>query len=209
MPKLMEERIRQVPKKCTIMKPRIGCVKTTAYNLPAADHTYGYSPPSDAEGAGDILSYWVTANPSTGKESTTSHVHQNILAIKNGCITATSMRKYIKEHPNIRLKEVLATDSGRQDAMIEGPFGRKTEYGDENVKNLIEGCFTNYNTDDTDYPVLKGFVMHGFMPAPVSTKSSELLQRHIKAKQEKASAPEKRFVMKRFQNIPPTFKLPK
>ena len=188
------------------MKPRVGCVKTTAYNLPPADHTYGeisataysklstpfiypltvlseminntlysfiqitfrsysyseyfficagYSPPADPEGAGDILSYWVTANPSTGKESTTSHVHQNILAIKNGCITATSMRKYIKEHPNIRLKEVLATDSGRQDAMIEGPFGRKTEYGDENVKNLIEGCFTNYNTDDTDYPVLK------------------------------------------------------
>jgi hypothetical protein len=37
------------------------------------------------------------------------------------------MRKYIKEHPNIRLKEVLQTNSGRQDSMIEGPFGRKTD----------------------------------------------------------------------------------
>lgn len=119
------------------------------------------------------------------------------------------MRKYIKEHPNIRLKEVLQSDSGRQDAMIEGPFGRKTEYGDENVKNLIEGSFTNYNTDDTDYPVLKGFVMHGFMPPPSTTRSSELLSAHIRDKQAKKDAPDKRFVMKRFQNIPPTFKLPK
>jgi len=205
----MEERIRQVPKKSTIVKSRVGCVKTTTYNLPGADHTYGYSPAPDPEGAGDILSYWVTANPSTGKESTTSHVHQNILAIKNGCITATSMRKYIKEHPNIRLKETVQSDSGRQDSMIEGPFGRKTEYGDENVKNLIEASYTNYNTDDTDYPVLKGFVMHGFMPPPQTTRSSDLLQNYIREKQRKEKEPKKHFVMKRFQNIPGTFKLPK
>jgi hypothetical protein len=53
MPQLLEERIRQVPKKCTIMKSRVGCVKTSAYNLPAPDHVYGYTPPPDPEGAGD------------------------------------------------------------------------------------------------------------------------------------------------------------
>ena len=51
--------------------------------------------------------------------------------------------------------------------------------------------------------------MHGFMPAPTSTRSSELLGKHIREKQAKANAPEKRFTMKRFQNIPGTFKLPK
>jgi len=72
---------------------------------------------------------------------------------------------------------------------------------DENVKTLIEGSFTNYNTDDTDYPVLKGFVMHGFMPPPQTTKSSTLLQSSIRQKMEKANEPPKKFVMKRFQNV--------
>ena len=70
-------RIRQVPKKSTIVKSRVGCVKTTTYNLPNADHTYGYSPAPDAEGAGDILSYWVTANPSTGKEVSYTYISHN------------------------------------------------------------------------------------------------------------------------------------
>jgi hypothetical protein len=55
MPEIMEERIRQVPKKCTIMKARVGCVKTSAYHLPPPDHTFGYTPASDAEGAGDSM----------------------------------------------------------------------------------------------------------------------------------------------------------
>jgi hypothetical protein len=69
------------------------------------------------------------------------------------------------------------------------------------MKNLIEASYTNYNTDDTDYPVLKGFVMHGFMPPPQTTKASQLLQASIKDKREKANEPPKRFTMKRFQNV--------
>ena len=56
--------------------------------------------------------------------------------------------------------------------------------GDTSMKNIIESKWTNYNTDDTDYPVLKGFVMHGFMPPPVSTRSSELLSASIRKKME-------------------------
>ncbi len=54
-------------------------------------------------------------------------VYSNVLAIKKGCITAKSMRQYAIDHPNIRLKEVLPTDSTRVDANHEGPFGIKTK----------------------------------------------------------------------------------
>ena len=39
------------------------------------------------------------------------------------------MRQYGIEHPNVRLKEVLNTDSSRKapQANHEGPFGKKTE----------------------------------------------------------------------------------
>lgn len=73
--------------------------------------------------------------------------------------------------------------------------------GPENVKTLIEATYTNYNTDDTDYPVLKGFVMHGFMPPPQTTRSSELLTSSIKQKMEDENKPRKHFVMKRFRNV--------
>ena len=42
------------------------------------------------------------------------------------CITATAMRQYSIDHPNIRMKEVLTNDSTRVDANHEGPFGVKT-----------------------------------------------------------------------------------
>ncbi len=51
--KVSEERIRQVHKKATIIKPRVGCVKTSVYDLPANEHTYGFSKVKDPEGAGE------------------------------------------------------------------------------------------------------------------------------------------------------------
>jgi hypothetical protein len=202
---VMEERIRQVPKKRTLMKPRIGCVRQTTYNLPDANNVYGYTLQKDAEGAGELISNWVTTNPSSGKESSTSHVHTNILAIKHGCITAKSMRKYTEEHPNIRMKEALQSSSARPDSLIEGPFGIKTELRDAHeFGEIIQTKFTNYSTEDADYPVLKGFVMHGYMPKPRPTRSSELLDT-FKKSQSEASLEKKNFCMKRFQNISSNF----
>lgn len=45
----------------------------------------------------------------------------------NSCITATAMRQYNLEHPNIRMKEALQSSSTRIDANHEGPFGIKSK----------------------------------------------------------------------------------
>lgn len=93
-------------KKRTIMKARIGCVRTAVCDLPGESFTYGMTNIKGAEGAGDgkcfvvnmfldksfitsfppyvVLSNWTTANPSAVKVSQKMVVAQNILAIKKG-----------------------------------------------------------------------------------------------------------------------------
>ena len=41
-----------LPKKCTIVKDRVGCVKTSTYSLPPTNHTYGMKMPDNTEGCG-------------------------------------------------------------------------------------------------------------------------------------------------------------
>lgn len=122
----MSEIPAHLPKKVTMVKDRVGCVKSSTRSLPSAEHVYGMPLPKDPEGSGAIISNWITANPSEMKSSKHMTVYQNILAIKNGAVTSKSMRQFAIEHPNIRLKETLQTDSARIDSNHEGPFGIKT-----------------------------------------------------------------------------------
>ena len=78
-----------------------------------------------------VISNWVAADPSAGKESKRSYVHSNILATKHGCVTAESMRLYAIAHPNIRLKEEPKADEEgggtKKKGNHEGPFGITTK----------------------------------------------------------------------------------
>ena len=40
-------------KKRTIIKDRVGCVRTSCYDLPTSNHIYGMKNPEGLEGAGD------------------------------------------------------------------------------------------------------------------------------------------------------------
>ena len=78
----------------------------------------------------------------------------------------------------------------------------------DSMNDILATKYTNYVTEDVDYPILKGFLMHGYMPAPRGTRSSELQATTVKKRVEDETAPRKHFVMKRFQNIPGKFQLP-
>lgn len=78
------EHPQHVVKKRTIIKDRIGCVRTSTYNLPTEPHSFGMKSPEGYEGAGEIISNWVTANPSLEKKSSKMIVYSNVLAIKRG-----------------------------------------------------------------------------------------------------------------------------
>jgi hypothetical protein len=123
----MLEHPAHLQKKRTMIKDRVGCVRTSTYSLPNSNHVYGLERSKDSEGAGDLISNWVTANPSEMKKTRNLTVYQNVLAVKHGAITAKSMRQFAADHPSIRLKESLHENDGRVDASHEGPFGVRTK----------------------------------------------------------------------------------
>jgi hypothetical protein len=50
---IAEEHPSHVIKKKTIIKDRVGCVRSSIYNLPSAGHTYGMKSTVSPEGVGD------------------------------------------------------------------------------------------------------------------------------------------------------------
>jgi len=56
---MSSELASHIVKKRTIIKDRVGCVRTSTYNLPPANHTYGMKTVDAPEGAGEIISNWV------------------------------------------------------------------------------------------------------------------------------------------------------
>eukprot|EP00604_Paraphysomonas_vestita_P002555 CAMPEP_0174818386 /NCGR_PEP_ID=MMETSP1107-20130205/1049_1 /TAXON_ID=36770 /ORGANISM="Paraphysomonas vestita, Strain GFlagA" /LENGTH=207 /DNA_ID=CAMNT_0016030145 /DNA_START=107 /DNA_END=730 /DNA_ORIENTATION=- len=193
-----------------MVKDRVGCVRTTTRALPEAGHVYGMKSPPDPEGAGEVISNWVTADPSASKASVRSHVHSNILAIKHGAVTAKAQRKFAEDHTHIRMKEILHhdLDTGPSSA-FEGPFGAKTQFANETMGDLIQARFTNFQNYDADYPSMTGLVDKSALPLPKSTRASTLVAEKSRTDQNKDSNPEKRFIMKKFQNVPGKLNLPK
>ena len=74
-----------------------------------------------------VLQSWVASDPSINKITEVSYVHSNMLAIRNGCITASAMRQYIEAHPRIRLIEQSNEEGKIGNSNHEGPFGIKTK----------------------------------------------------------------------------------
>lgn len=198
------EGLNFLPKRRTLIKERTGCVRSSVYDLPEPDHVYGLKLPPDPESAGEIISNWVTANPSLYKEVGKKIVYSNVLALKHGYITAKQMRQYALDHPNIRMKEPLDEESrNRVTGAHEGPFGVKTIESEDTMEDIIAGKFVSYANDDSDYPDVSCIKKPGAIPLPRSTLSSELM---IKARRDpKKEKP--RFIMKKFQNVKPTMNL--
>ena len=77
---------RKGPKRRTMIKDRVGVVRSSTRTLPDPGFTYGKKCLPDPEGAGEVISNWITADPSASKATVRSHIHSNILAIKHGYV---------------------------------------------------------------------------------------------------------------------------
>jgi hypothetical protein len=200
------EHVMALPKKRTILKDRVGCVRTSTFDLPGDNFSYGRKNERNCEGAGDIISNWVTANPSLEKKAAKMIVYSNVLAIKKGCITAKSMRQYCIDHPNIRMKEILLnTDSTRVDGRHEGPFGIKTKFADEHMDELLQAKYTDFHYEDSDYPNVQTIKTKGYMPVPKPTIASQSIVNVRKKHEEEHEEKHHRFIMKKFQKVKGTF----
>jgi hypothetical protein len=56
---VVTEHVLHLPKKSTIIKDRVGCVRTSTYNLPVDGFTYGKKTEQLPEGAGESESFSV------------------------------------------------------------------------------------------------------------------------------------------------------
>mmetsp|Transcript_13902 Transcript_13902/g.23040 ORF Transcript_13902/g.23040 Transcript_13902/m.23040 type:complete len:212 (-) Transcript_13902:331-966(-) len=188
-------------KRRTMVKDRVGCVRTTTRNLPRGHFTYGMKYAPDAEGAGDVISNWITADPSASKASVRSHVHSNILSIKHGCVTAKGARRFAEQHQHIKMKEILTGDDDVGPG-FEGPFGQKTTFAEETVEQLVQAKYTNFSNDDTDYPNVVGLSGKSTRIAPRPTRASEMQSSSRKELESKEGNKKNEFIMKKFQNVP-------
>jgi hypothetical protein len=64
----------------------------------------------------------------------------------------------------------------------------------------MQAKYTNFTTDDRDYPDVKGTILKSAFPKPQSTIASESVAKARKAKEDKVMDSE--FTMRRFKNIP-------
>ena len=104
-----------------------------------------------------------------------------------------------KDHPCIRMKEILT--EAAPTAQFEGPFGIKTKFAEEPLTDIIQGKYTNFATDDQDYPNVSVIAKLGLMPKPKPTIASESIAMAREKQRVKETMTKKKFVMKKFQNI--------
>ena len=71
------------------------------------------------------------------------------------------------------------------------------------MESILQGKFTDFQNEDTDYPTVTSIKKVGFMPDPKPTIASQsvLIARERKEEQNKP----KHFIMKKFQKIKGTF----
>jgi hypothetical protein len=97
------------------------------------------------------------------------------------------MRQYAIDHPNIRMKEILNSENMRTDANHEGPFGRKTQFADEGMDELLQARYTDFTNEDTDYPSVASIKKVGYMPVPKPTIASQSITLAREKAEEKVS----------------------
>merc|ERR1719353_286927 len=85
-------------KRATMVRDRVGCVKTSTRDLPGNEHAHGLEVKRDQEGAGQVISRWQTPVLSKPKTQSISIVEQNKRAAMSGARNASDFRKYQKNH---------------------------------------------------------------------------------------------------------------
>ena len=70
---------------------------------------------------------------------------------------------------------------------------------DESMDSILSAKYTNFNNEDSDYPIIQSIKKTGHMPTPRPTIASQAVILAREKANEKAQP--KHFIMKRFQNI--------
>eukprot|EP00201_Polytomella_parva_P016262 CAMPEP_0175054542 /NCGR_PEP_ID=MMETSP0052_2-20121109/9563_1 /TAXON_ID=51329 ORGANISM="Polytomella parva, Strain SAG 63-3" /NCGR_SAMPLE_ID=MMETSP0052_2 /ASSEMBLY_ACC=CAM_ASM_000194 /LENGTH=241 /DNA_ID=CAMNT_0016319249 /DNA_START=47 /DNA_END=772 /DNA_ORIENTATION=+ len=81
-----------------LTKGELGKAKKCQFNNPPSDHTFGYTPTKDPEGARSLTSYWKEHQPSTSSKPKPDFKAMNKLAVDNGCTTSKQLPGFRQEN---------------------------------------------------------------------------------------------------------------
>lgn len=200
----------KTPMRATMIRPMIGQVKTSSTLLPSDDFVYGIATTPDDEGAGKVIQRWAQSEPSKPHESMRSFPATNREALKNGCFTARAQRDFAKHNFVFKSnpKSIQRRQQVDEDALAEEwrhcTFGIRSEPNDAPIEELLR-C-SQSDAEETYYPDRSHRHVKGRLPVPKSTKSSQLLENHIKIVHGEHSD-EELFKMARFQKVESKIKL--
>jgi hypothetical protein len=179
-----------------LVKDQLGKSRTTSYELPGDNFTYGVKTTWSAESAGDVALNW-----KAGSLSKTGQGKRNIIAENKACVQAgmCSVKGWQEARESNKRFEKYRT--GQRASRQTNPYGNqnlcygKISDASPAVSKVMQVAEKreNYN-----YPDLSGKIIPGKIPLPRPTRSSSLLADRRKNLSTNAKQP---FKLKKFKKI--------
>lgn len=189
-----------------MIKPSIGAVRATSYDLPPDSFVFGIRNAVDATGCAEVLHRWSSATPSKNphEKAGIDFLKANAIAITKGHITAAAQRAHAKEllashgAVGVRKKGAGKAPADSKAVLLDRPkvFGMRSVLDGEGVGELIEAKFTDFRSDKL-YPDVSHRAARGRLPPPKATAASRGHDINTWAKPD----PKKRFVPRRLRRI--------
>ena len=197
------------------MKDDVGRSKPSARLLPKFGHSYGYAPPPDKEGVGQLLTNWTFHQQTRVKENDKDFKELNRLAIKNKATTSDKQYSF-RQQVNARLRD----PKSRLEIDVKYPFGEDTRFGTANrpstpIKAVVEGFFGDVGALETKKRFDELQSAQSTRPRTAKkmsemryTKASQLAREHIRSSSNvinsiiKGSGDDL-FKMAKFKNVAP------
>ena len=185
-----------------LVKDQLGKGRTSSYQLPGNNFTYGHMNKWDAEGAGEVALTWVKGKLSTTERGRRNIVAENKAAAGAGAPTGKALANYRAANPKYVKAKVVGKKSRRTNPYSKNNlcYGRAS-VASESVGKVMETGKMALASFDMNYPDMSGQEMPGKMPPPRPTKSSNLLYHNARLPSNNMSGTGGAFKMKKFLKV--------
>ena len=184
-----------------LIKPLLGCVKATVYDLPSANgnlqHEYGLPQVRDGSSSAEVVGNWAQHDPNHKAQAGRDFKQLNKHAVVEGVINCKQMQDYRKTH-DFRLK--LGSDKVAE----QKPYDASTSFGrPTNASTSFNDLFSHsYRYDWVAEATPAEEVLKTKKPKKPTMTKTALAQ--VAASQAKMAveAPKEPWKMKAFANVP-------
>eukprot|EP00948_MAST-09A_sp_MAST-9A-sp1_P002890 g2890.t1 len=186
-----------------LVQDTVGHSRTSTYNLPPGNFTYGDKNVKDPENAGEVALSWKAGRNSEAASLGSNFVKMNRDAVIQGAKTARDVKQFYTSHQEE--SKYIRTAAGRRSAEAKMNsrkarhnkdiiFGRKNKTTHD-IKSIVGNVYGVQVNAEPKYKDLSGKVTKGRLPKPKPTRSSELLAKASR----KPKPKESQWKLKRFQ----------